>query len=33
VPDAPVAEPGEVDIYKVIEEQPAEKPLEDLPKE
>jgi len=33
VPAEPVNEAGEVDIYKVIEEQPAENPQEDLPKE
>ena len=32
-PSEPAGEPGDVDIYKIIEEQPAEKPLDDLPKE
>ena len=32
-PAEPRGEAGEVDIYKMIEEQPAEKPGEDLPRE
>ena len=33
VPAEPLGEAGEVDIYKIIEEQPAEDPGEELPRE